>query len=152
MLSTLDLERRGGYSLEKRKLSTMNKAGRIIFLLLIGMFFLSVLLQIFFAGLAIFVNPTHWMAHKSFVHLFGFNIPVFLLLLAYIGKLPKWAYGYVFCLMLGVFTMYFTANFTNIIRWVGALHPVFSIFLLFISYLTLKKTIILVFREKKGEV
>ncbi len=112
--------------MDKENISTVAKISRGLFLLFSSVFFIAVLTQIFLAGLAIFVNPIYWMKHTTFIHVFGFNIPVLLFLLSYFGKLPQWAYIYVFGLISGVFFMYFTANFTNILRWLGALHPIIA--------------------------
>lgn len=132
------------------EISVITKIGRWLFLGFTILFFSSVLAQIFFAGLAIFVNPYHWHTHTTYVHLFGFNIPVFLILWAYIGRLPQRSYRYVFGLMFGVFSMYFTANFTDLNRIVGALHPVMAIILFLISYQLLKKTAQFMIINKKG--
>ncbi|MEK4253332.1 MULTISPECIES: DUF6220 domain-containing protein [Ureibacillus] len=82
------------------------KLSRYLFFLGAALFLISVAIQIFTAGLAIFVIPTHWLSHITYIHLFGFNVPIFLLLFAYLGKLPRWGYLYVFGLMFGVFGMY----------------------------------------------
>lgn len=135
----------------KQNTSIFIKTGRLLFFLFSGLFSLSVVIQIFFAGLPIFVNPTHWMQHINFIHLFGFSLPVLLLILAIIGRLPQWAHLYAFGLMLGVFSMYFTANFTDINRVVGAFHPVIAFILLFISFLLVKKTTKFIFSKRMDD-
>ncbi|WP_246204148.1 DUF6220 domain-containing protein [Pallidibacillus pasinlerensis] len=137
--------------MDKENISTVAKISRGLFLLFSSVFFIAVLTQIFLAGLAIFVNPVHWMNHTNFIHLFGFNIPVLLLLLCYLGKLPHWAYLYVFGLISGVFLMYFTANFTDLIRWIGALHPVIAGFLAILAFQLVKKIILLIFKKRRSE-
>lgn len=137
--------------MKKQSLTNVNKLGRLLYLILIMVFFLSIITQFFLAGLAIFVNPVNWVKHTTFIHLFGFNIPVILLLLAYIGRLPRWAYWHIFGLLVGVFGMYFTANITAIYSWVGALHPIIAIVLFGICYQALMKTTKLIFNKQKGE-
>lgn len=87
-------------------MTKFQKLSRYLFFLGAALFLISVAIQIFTAGLAIFVIPTHWLSHITYIHLFGFNVPIFLLLFAYLGKLPRWGYLYVFGLMFGVFGMY----------------------------------------------
>ncbi|MCU9595740.1 DUF6220 domain-containing protein [Caldibacillus thermolactis] len=138
--------------MDNKEISTLIKVNRVLFLLFSSLFFIAVLSQIFLAGLAIFVNPIYWMKHTTFIHVFGFNIPVLLFLLSYFGKLPQWSYIYVFGLISGVFFMYFTANFTNILRWLGALHPIIAVFLVILSFLLVKKTTLFIFQKRSSEL
>src|SRR5690554_3392507 len=100
--------------------------GRWIYWLLASGFALCVVAQIFLSGLATFVSTSHWANHVFFVHLFGLNIPILLLLFAFIGALPRWAYGHILGLMGAIFAMYFTANMSGLAPWTGALHPVIA--------------------------
>ena len=133
------------------ELSKMNKLGRIIYFIMLSLFFISIIIQFFLAGLAVFVNPENWMKHIMFVHLFGFNIPLFLLLFAYVGKFPKRAYWSIFGMIIGVFSMYYTANAASIHSWIGALHPVIAVLLFIITYQELRRVMKILFIHKKGE-
>jgi mercuric ion transport protein len=62
-------------------------SGRI-YVVLAWLLALSVTAQVFIAGLAVFVEPTYWKDHTNFVHLFEL-LPVFLLILAFTGKMPR---------------------------------------------------------------
>ncbi|WP_054861170.1 DUF6220 domain-containing protein [Gracilibacillus sp. JCM 18860] len=98
----------------------MNKSfNKILFLVLAMLFAAAITVQIFLAGAAIFIHPSHWQNHTMFVHLFGFNLPVIMLLVAFFAKTPRWAYWYIFSMLLGVFMMYFTANITSNLPWLG---------------------------------
>ena len=55
---------------------TRIRVGRIIYFTSAIIFTLCIIAQVFFAGMAIFLNPGAWMNHMIFVHLFGFNVPV----------------------------------------------------------------------------
>ena len=55
------------------------RVGRIIYFILASLFALCTMAQFFFAGSAIFMDPVEWRKHVTFVHLFGFNIPIFML-------------------------------------------------------------------------
>ncbi|WP_175615953.1 DUF6220 domain-containing protein, partial [Piscibacillus halophilus] len=126
----------------RESLSNINKVGRFIFFVLLCLFFLSVIIQFFLAGMAVFVSPANWMKHTFFVHLFGFNIPVLLLLFAFVGRLPNWAYWGIFGLFITVFGMYITANVNPLL---GAIHPIVGIVMILISYHLLKKNVELIF-------
>jgi len=103
--------------------------GRGSFFILAVIFAACIVIQVFIAGLSIFVSPVNWMNHTMFVHLFGMNLPLLLFVTALIGKIPKWAYLHTFGLLVFIFAMYFTANITDNIPWAGALHPILAMIL-----------------------
>ncbi|MBP2079927.1 DUF6220 domain-containing protein [Oceanobacillus polygoni] len=123
--------------------------GKNIFLVLAILFLIGVIAQIFLAGLAIFASPVHWIKHITLIHLFGFNIPLFMLLFAWMGAMPRWAYGAVFGLLTSVFAMYFTGNMAAKLPWIAALHPVIAIVLFVIAFVVVIETVKLI-SNKKG--
>ncbi|WP_188455967.1 DUF6220 domain-containing protein [Virgibacillus oceani] len=125
--------------------------GRTIYLLLAILFTCSVVLQFFLAGAATFVSPLNWMRHTTFIHLFGFNIPIFMLLFAFIGGLPRWAYWQVFGLLVLIFSMYFTANMIADFPWIGAVHPVIAALLFFQSCVMVSQSWKFIFNKGEGE-
>lgn len=79
-----------------------------------------VIAQVFFAGMAIFVDPADWAWHTSFVHAFEF-LPVVMLPLAFLGRLPnllRWLTG---LLWAQIMFQYASANIGGTF---AALHPV----------------------------
>jgi hypothetical protein len=112
------------------------RIGRLVYLVLAIIFALSVTTQFFLAGMAVFISPVNWVKHMTFVHLFGFNIPIFMLVAAFIGALPRWAYWQLLGILISVFLMYFTANITGVSSWFGAMHPVIAILLFILSCTT----------------
>ncbi|SET00762.1 hypothetical protein SAMN05216389_104145 [Oceanobacillus limi] len=120
-----------------------------LYLGLSSIFFICLIVQVFLAGLATFDSAAYWLMHTTFVHLFGFNLLIFMLFFAFIGKMPKWTYWHIFGLLTLVFMMYFTANMQ--LNWIGSLHPVLAILLIMISYLNVKKAWYKLNSEKKGE-
>ncbi|QQK81919.1 hypothetical protein HUG20_09005 [Salicibibacter cibi] len=128
------------------------RIGRIVYLVLAIIFALSIATQILFAGMAIFINPVNWMKHMIFVHLFGFNIPIFMLAFAFIGALPRWAYGQLFGTLILMFFMYFTANMTTILPWFGAMHPLFGVLLVVLSCTMVLKIWKFTFDHKKNQM
>lgn len=125
--------------------------GRVTFLILAFLFAICITIQFLFAGMAIFMNPQHWMKHMFFVHLFGFNIPVLMLISLVIGKFPRWGYWHIFFIFINIFLMYFSANITRILPWIGALHPLFGVLLIIITFSVIWKTWHITFNHaKKG--
>lgn len=122
--------------------------GRITFFILVSIFTLSVTLQFFFAGMAIFLHAANWMKHTMFVHLFGFTLPVLLLIFAFIGKLPRWAYWQIFGLFTGIYLMYLTANIRGILPWIGTLHPIIGLFLFLLSIFMLIQSWKFIFKQR----
>lgn len=107
------------------------RIGRGIYLLLAVIFALCVTIQFYIAGMAVFDNPIHWLQHTRFIHVFGFNLPVFMLVAAFIGVLPRQVYWHLFSVLIFIFLMYFTANIG--ISGLGPLHPVLGTGLLILS-------------------
>lgn len=137
--------------MKENKESKRMRFGRFSYLILAIIFLACVLMQIFTAGLAIFVNPENWVKHFSLVHLFGFNIPVLMLVMAILGKMPKWAFWQLFGLLAAIFAMYFTANITSALPLAGAVHPVIAVILFMLSYSNVFKTWKLISRRAKEE-
>jgi Family of unknown function (DUF6220) len=133
--------------LENMKLSKRIRFGRISYLTLAIIFAVCTIIQIFIAGLAIFVNPVNWTKHFLFVHLFGFNTPLFMLVMAFIGRMPRWAYWQIFGLLVCIFSMYFTANSRGAFPWAGAAHPVIATLLFILSLTIVIKTWHLIFKK-----
>lgn len=108
--------------METGKLSGFTRASRIVFLLLSFVLAICILLQTFFAGAAIFTDPSIWRYHVHFVHFFEF-VPILMLIFAFCGKLPngfKWISG---ALLLLLFAQYATAHIPTI----SAIHPVIAL-------------------------
>ena len=114
-------------------MSNGKKISRVIYLILCVLFASGVIMQVILAGMAIFINGLHWAQHSTLIHLFGFNIPIFMLIAAFLGKMPRWAYWHVFGLLFLIFLMYFTANITGTFPIVAALHPVIAMALFMFS-------------------
>src|SRR5687767_1370160 len=90
------------------------------FLALAWIFFGCVAMQVFFAGMATFVDPARWAWHTSFVHSFEF-LPILMLAAAFPARLPlglRWLTAALFAL---IWVQYATANIGGV---PGAFHPV----------------------------
>ncbi|WP_282141628.1 DUF5957 family protein [Cytobacillus oceanisediminis] len=97
----------------------------------LGMVYLGCLLiQFFLAGISIFENPSKWAAHKLFVHMFGYAIPVLMIITALAGRFFTLIYKEIMVIFLLLFAMYFTANMDWRVGWLGAFHPIAGVLLL----------------------
>lgn len=109
------------------------KFGRIIYFILASLFTVCIITQFYLAGVATFLDAGAWMKHMMFVHLFGFHLPIFMLIGALIGALPRQTFLQLFGVFVSIFLMYFTANMNSIAPWVGPLHVIIAIFLFTLS-------------------
>jgi mercuric ion transport protein len=125
--------------------------GRIGFLLFSMFFTAAVLVQVFVAGVAVFVNPVNWVRHVEFVHYFGFGVPILMIVFAGIGKMPRRYLVQVLALMVSIFLMYFTANITRTLPWAGALHPVIAIMIAGQAWIIVKNSWRLIFNKNNEE-
>jgi putative tricarboxylic transport membrane protein len=106
--------------------ATPARATWYAFLGLAIVFALCVAVQVFIAGLATFVTPSHWAQHTMFVHIFEF-VPLLMLVVSAAGRLParlRWLSAALFLL---VFAQYMTANLRGLAPLVAALHPVVAL-------------------------
>jgi hypothetical protein len=128
------------------------QAGKYMYLFFAAIYTLCVISQFFTAGLAVFVSPANWGNHFAFVHMFGYTIPLLLLICAFIGSLPKSIYWHLFGLGLLMFVMYFTANMRGHFPLIGAAHPIAGLLLLGLACSNLNTIAKIIFiQEKKGD-
>ncbi|ULL20021.1 hypothetical protein DVH26_29785 [Paenibacillus sp. H1-7] len=89
---------------------------------------MSVGLQVFFAGLALFVDSSNWVTHISFARYFSF-LPLIMAVLAWRARLTSktiWRCIGLFGMIIG---MFLTAIFSSRIGGLSALHPVIALML-----------------------
>ena len=108
------------------------RLSRIVYFYLAVVFAVCVAVQVFFAGIALFVDPAKWETHKIFIRIFEF-IPIIMLIFSFTGKLPKSLRWLSFILFLLVMGMYATANLTRSIPIAGAFHPVVALIMFWIA-------------------
>lgn len=125
--------------LQKSRGSKRIHFGRICFTLLAIIFALCVVSQVLLAGLATFVNPVNWAKHTTFVHLFGFNLPVLMFIMAFVGNMPRWAHWQSAGLIGLIYAMYFSANITAVLPWAAATHPVIALVIFWMSIIIVSK-------------
>ena len=112
---------------------------QVIYIGLGIVFFGCLLIQFLLAGMSVFDDPTKWLVHKSFAHLFALNIPIVMVICAVIGKFLRLVYKPLATIILLIFMMYFTANMGWQVGWIGAFHPVAGVLLIFAAAVALVK-------------
>lgn len=111
-----------------RTFTRANRIGGFVYVGLSGLFAVCVTAQIFLAGMAIFVDSSHWRDHTVFVRVFEL-FPVLMLIASFVGKLPnglRWMCAVIFLL---IYAQYFTAHLPG----AGALHPVIAAVLFWVA-------------------
>ena len=99
------------------------------YLALAWVFVACVAAQVFFAGMATFVDAARWRWHTSFVHAFEL-LPLLMLPLAFLARAPaamRWLTGALFAL---IWLQYLTANIGGI---AAALHPVNALIIFWVA-------------------
>ncbi len=130
--------------------SMRTRIGRRIYFILASCFTLCILIQIYLAGMAVFLHPTNWTKHTIFGHLFLSMFPILMLVFAVMGSFPRWAYWHIFGLFGSTFLMYFTANISYIFPWISPMHPVFAFLFLILSGSSAQKTWKLIHRDQQA--
>lgn len=108
------------------------------YVLFAGAFVIGVLIQVYLAGMAVFMDPTYWDLHTTFVHILEL-IPAIMLVLAALGRF-LWKMK---LLPVGLFALiivqYATAiGFSGSV--VAALHPVIALVLFGLAAITTRKS------------
>lgn len=101
-----------------------------------GVFAACVIVQVYVAGMAVFVDPGNWSLHAGFVHIFEPLLPI-LLALAFLGRLPrplKLAPVGLFALLS---VQYATASAFG--SMVAAVHPVNALAILLVALLATRR-------------
>ncbi len=99
------------------------RAARWAVLILAWAFVGCVFVQVFIAGLALFVDGSRWQWHTTFVHVFEL-LPFLILLCAVLGRLSGALKARAALLVALIFAQYFTANIGGI---AAAFHPVIAL-------------------------
>jgi hypothetical protein len=105
----------------------------VVFFCLTALFALCLIIQIFLAGLAIFAEPVYWASHTTFVHMFEI-IPLLMMVLALVGRLPRKLIWQSVGLLLLIFLMYLTANIGALSPYVAATHPVMAMIMFWVAH------------------
>lgn len=91
-----------------------------------------IIVQVFIAGLATFVDMGDWAMHKSFVKLFS-PLPFVLIALSFIGRMSWKARLLSVALFLLIVSQFLTSVFAAELSVLAALHPVIALILFWCS-------------------
>lgn len=106
------------------------------YLILSVIFAVCVLVQVYIAGMATFVDPGSWQMHMSFVHVFEFLL-IPMLALAFLGTLPR-KLKLTPVLLFGLISMqYATAEGFNG-SMVAAIHPVNALIIFWVTVIGIR--------------
>jgi hypothetical protein len=97
----------------------------------------GIILQVFLAGLALFVDSANWAVHSSFPRYFAF-LPILMILLSFIMRLPVTYRFQSIRLFIMVAATFATAVLSSKIGFLSALHPVIAV-ALFMSAMSLAR-------------
>lgn len=106
------------------------RRARVFFKWLAWIFAAAVLIQVYFAGAALFADSAHWALHELFASYFS-AIPVLMFVVSLIAKVPTSVQVQCAVLILLIILMILTGIFASKIGYLSALHPVIALFLFF---------------------
>ncbi|WP_308637771.1 DUF6220 domain-containing protein [Paenibacillus silvisoli] len=115
-----------------------NRPIRMAIVCLSALFAACIAIQIYLAGMAVFIDAGHWKDHKNFVHIIEL-MPIAVFILSFFcraGGAVRWLPLAMFGLIIA---QYATANLNAKLPYFAALHPLIAIILLWLSLITLKR-------------
>ncbi|WNQ12234.1 DUF6220 domain-containing protein [Paenibacillus aurantius] len=152
-MSNLSVNRReseaGDRPVELTSLSSFVVGARLVFKVMVRLFAVCLLLQVFLAGLALFWDPARWASHTGFARLL-ILVSVLILVVSFIARLPlalrlRSAGLFGIILLIAV-----SAKLPSGIGYLSALHPVLAL-LLFMGTVSLARKTDAFQRERKQE-
>jgi len=105
---------------------------RFVFALLAAVFAAAIVVQVFLAGIALFVHVGDWSLHRSFINYFEY-VPILMFILAFPGRirgLMRWL-GLVLFLLCSL--QHITVQVLADVWVLGALHPIIAMLLFMFS-------------------
>lgn len=115
------------------------RAVRIVFAVLASIFAAFVVVQVFFAGLATFVDAKNWGLHVQLVRYFSL-LPLLLLILSFVGRLPASVRWQSLALLVMIILQFMTANMAAAVPYLSAVHPVIALGLFWTSFTLTKRS------------
>jgi hypothetical protein len=116
------------------RLSTRVRWARYGYVLFAGLFVVCVLIQVYIAGMAVFIDPANWDLHMTFIHVFEL-VPIIMLVLAFVGRVPRKLKWLPVGLFLLIMVQYATAEgFSDSL--VVAIHPVNALVIFWMGMIT----------------
>ncbi len=107
-------------------------ATRMAYLVAAWLFAITVILQVFLAGLSLFASAANWGTHKEFGYSLGF-LALLLVVLAFAGRIPR-TIGRWLARLLTVYAIQtILPNLRRDAPWIAALHPVNALAIFWIA-------------------
>ncbi|MGG4107512.1 DUF6220 domain-containing protein [Paenibacillus lautus] len=114
---------------ELSNLSPLVAGMRLTYKVVVWLFAIGIMLQVFLAGLALFWNPGQWSSHIGFSRVL-IIFPILILILSFIARLPVSLRLHSAGLIAVVVLIAVCANLPSGMGYLSALHPVLAIILI----------------------
>lgn len=111
---------------ERKLIPSYVRIARLGFIFFAWLLTACLLAQLFFAGIAVFVNTGDWSLHTGFVSMFSL-LPLVMFALTFVAKLPLKLRLQSAGLFVFIIAQYLTAIFSADIGFAAALHPVIGV-------------------------
>jgi hypothetical protein len=118
-----------------------------VLLWLVRIFAICVVIQVFFAGAALFADSDYWTFHKVFPRFFAL-LPIVMIVLSFFTKLPTSVRMKCFQLFGMIILILLTVILSKNIGVLAGLHPVIAI-MLFVTSMSIAKQIVASNKEYK---
>lgn len=122
-----------------RELPSYVRWSRPVFRAMAFLFLAGVAVQVFLAGMGVFVGPLRWVWHENFGHILG-QLPFLMLILAFVSRQPsreRWLSALAIALIWLQYTFIGIGRSTGI-REISALHPVNALFIFWVAILLVR--------------
>ncbi|HZG15977.1 MAG TPA: DUF6220 domain-containing protein [Candidatus Bathyarchaeia archaeon] len=119
-------------------LSPFVTLARRLYLVLAWGFLAFITIQVFLAGLGLFVSWEYWEMHRNWATYFAF-VPIVMLVLAFLGKMPVSLRWISFGLYLMIVAQFLTVVFKSTLGALSSLHPVIALLLFWGSIITVSQ-------------
>jgi len=139
-MNNLSLDRNGGNP--KAEISNLAVGMRLTYKVLVWLFAIGIMLQVFLAGLALFWNPDQWNGHIGFSRVLVV-FPILIFVFSFIARLPLSLRLHSAGLIAVVVLIAVCANLPSGIGYLSALHPVLAIMLFAQTMIIASKTQVL---------
>lgn len=106
----------------------VRKYSQTIFFLLAWTLLICIVVQVFLAGIAIFVDASIWKKHLAFVRIFEY-IPAIMYIFGSAGWVPQKYKAWSMMVFILINVQYYSTN-----GWIGAIHAVISLLIFAISF------------------
>ena len=113
-----------------KPISGLNRTMRILYSVFAWLFALCLLIQVFLAGLSIFVSASLISLHVSFVHLFEF-VPLLLLIFSLLARFPRVIPWLSLLLIVQIASQYALIQIP--VPYLAAFHPVNAVIMFWVT-------------------